>query len=151
MVKKTNPDDIRLMHEALKQAQNALDEGEVPIGAVLAVEGKIVAKGYNQVELLNDATAHAEILALTSASELFDSKYLPECTLYVTLEPCAMCASAAGWAHIGRIVFGAPDTEKGFGKTAPNVLHKKCKVEGGVLTDECKYLLQTFFNRKRLT
>jgi len=137
------------MKIALKQAERALEEGEVPVGAILVHNEKIIAKAYNQVELLQDPTAHAEVILISSASDHVNSKYLKDCTLYVTLEPCAMCAGATGWSHISRLVFGAQDREKGYRLKAPTVLHEKCKVSYDVLGAECKKLLDDFFASKR--
>lgn len=141
--------DKEFMREALKQAAYALDQGEIPIGAVLVHKNKIIARGYNQVELLRDATAHAELVLVSSAGEYLQSKYLVDCTLYVTLEPCAMCAGAIGWAQVSRLVFGASDKQKGYRKLAPNVLHPKCVVEYGILEEDCQSLLLDFFDAKR--
>lgn len=137
------------MREALKEAYKALDKEEVPIGAVLVYGERIVARGHNQVELLNDVTAHAEMLCVTSASAAFQSKYLDDYTLYVTLEPCMMCAAAIGWAQISRLVFGAYDSKKGFSLYDKSPLHPKCIVEGGILQAECSELLTDFFKKRR--
>jgi len=142
-------DDTRYMQMALKEASQAEKEGEVPIGAVMICQGQIIARTHNQTETLNDPTAHAEILAITSATNTLGSKYLANCTLYVTLEPCVMCAGALGWAQVGRIVFGAEDEKRGFLRFAPDALHPKTELVKGILNDECAKLLTDFFKRKR--
>ncbi|MDR0969811.1 MAG: nucleoside deaminase [Lentimicrobiaceae bacterium] len=139
--------DEHFMREALKQATLAAEHDEVPIGAVIVSNNKIIAKSHNQTELLNDITAHAEILAITSASNFLGAKYLIDCTLYVTLEPCPMCAGALFHAHISRIVWGADDEKRGFNRFG-NLLHPKTTVTNGVLKDECKKKLTEFFNKK---
>lgn len=136
------------MRKALQEAELALAEGEVPVGAVIVCHNQIVAKGRNQVETLNDATAHAEMLAFTAATNYLGSKYLKDCTLYVTLEPCQMCAGAAFWSQIGRIVYGAADKQRGFQHWHCKV-HPKTQVKGGVLADESMRLLQAFFKKMR--
>lgn len=141
--------DEEFMKLALKQAQKAFEEQEVPIGAVLVHNNKIILKAHNQVELLNDVTAHAELIAISSAGEHFQSKYLKGCTLYVTLEPCPMCAGAIGWAQISRLVIGASDPERGYRAKTNNILHPKCEVTDGVLAKECKQILDDFFQSKR--
>lgn len=139
------------MKEALRQAQLALDEDEVPIGAVVVMDNKIIARGYNQVERLEDSTAHAEMIALTSAFNQLGSKYLPEATLYVTVEPCLMCCGAMYWSKIGGIVYGAEDIKNGYKKTTKenNPFHPKTIIVKGVLEDECKGLIKDFFSKKR--
>lgn len=142
------------MQQALQQAQQAFKEDEVPIGAVIVVNEKIIARGYNQVEKLNDATAHAEMIALTSAFNYLGSKYLPEASLYVTLEPCIMCAGAMYWSKIGRIVYGADEnvTSSRILGTSPlerGILHPKTEIIKGVLQQECAQLLKQFFQQKR--
>lgn len=145
-----NPfDDTYFMRKALQEAELALAQGEVPIGAVIVCQNQIIAKGHNQVETLNDATAHAEMLAFTAATNYLGSKYLKDCTLYVTLEPCQMCAGAAFWSQIGKIVFGAPDEQRGYQHWHCKV-HPKTEVTGGVLASESEALLKTFFERMRL-
>lgn len=138
------------MQQALAEAQRAYESGEVPVGAVVVCEGRIIARAHNQTERLSDVTAHAEILALTAASSYLGSKYLPACTLYVTLEPCVMCAGALAWAQLGKLVYGASDEKRGFmlygGKA---LLHPKTRVEIGVLEEEAVRLLQNFFRTKR--
>jgi len=144
-------DDEYFMRQALRQAQDAYDEDEVPIGAVLVIENKIVARGHNQVERMNDPTAHAEILAITSACNAIGTKYLPEATIYVTVEPCHMCAGAMYWSHIKRVVFGATDMKQGFhfffGQKKP--FHSKTEIVQGVLSDECAALMKAFFRERR--
>lgn len=140
------------MQQALKEAQLAFDSDEVPVGAVVVMNNKIIARGHNQVELLNDSTAHAEILALTSAYSSMGSKYLPDATLYVTLEPCLMCCGALYWGKIGRIVYGAGDEKNGFHKhliANHSPFHPKTEVISGVLRDECAWLMKNFFQQKR--
>jgi len=144
-----NPfDDTYFMRKALQEAEIALTEGEVPVGAVIVCNNQIIAKGHNQVETLNDATAHAEMLAFTAATNFLGSKYLKNCIMYVTLEPCQMCAGAAFWAQIGKIVFGANDDQRGFQYWHCKV-HPKTEVVGGVLADESEALLKTFFSQMR--
>jgi tRNA(adenine34) deaminase len=141
--------DIRFMREALKEAERAFKADEVPVGAVIVCNNMIVARAYNYTEHLTDVTAHAEMQAFTAAASGLGGKYLTECTLYVTLEPCMMCAGAAYWTQIGRIVFGAKDDKRGFLKPNIPVLHPKTKLKGGILEEECAALLKTFFKRKR--
>ena len=144
-------DDEYFMRQALVQAQNAFDEDEVPIGAVVVINNKIIARGYNQVEKLQDPTAHAEIIALTSAFNYLGSKYLPDATLYITIEPCLMCAGAMYWGKIGRIVYGAADEKNGYLHiTKENTpFHPKTELTKGVLKEECAELIKTFFKQKR--
>lgn len=137
------------MRQALKEATNAFENDEVPVGAVVVCRNVIIARAHNQTELLNDVTAHAEILALTAAVNHLGSKYLNECILYVTLEPCAMCAGAMYWAQLDTLVFGAFDLKRGYSKLTPPVLHPKTKIINGVLDIECAQLLTGFFKRKR--
>lgn len=137
------------MKEAFKQAQLAFDADEVPVGAVVACKGQIIAKAYNQTELLNDVTAHAEMIAITSAANYLNSKYLPDCTLYVTLEPCFMCAGASNWAQMGKIVYGASDAKAGYSIIKHKVLHPKTEIVGGIMQVECEAILKEFFQRKR--
>ncbi len=141
--------DETFMLKALAEASAAMAEGEIPIGAVIVCGDKIISRAHNLTQRLNDVTAHAEMQAITSAENNLGGKYLSECTLYVTLEPCAMCASAIGWAQIKKIVFGAKDDKKGYHLLAPNVLHPKTQVVSGVLENECRGLLQDFFSSKR--
>ncbi len=141
--------DEYYMREALREARAASAEGEVPIGAVVVAGDKVVARAHNQTELLHDVTAHAEMLAFTAAAEHLGAKYLNECTLYVTVEPCPMCAGAAGWTQVGRIVYGAADPKRGYGLLTGPVLHPKTEVVGGVLAEECSALVKDFFKKKR--
>ncbi|MGZ3848120.1 MAG: nucleoside deaminase [Flavisolibacter sp.] len=144
-------DDERYMRQALVLAQKAFDEDEVPVGAVVVLQDRIIARGYNQVEKLNDPTAHAEILALTAAFNYLGSKYLPEASLYVTVEPCLMCAGALYWSKIGRVVYGASDEKNGYlhvtGERSP--FHPKTLLVRGVLAGDCAALMKTFFRQKR--
>ncbi|MFM1914104.1 MAG: tRNA((34)) deaminase [Bacteroidota bacterium] len=142
-------EDEYFMKMALKQAEYALEEEEIPVGAVVVWDGQIVAKAYNQTEKLNDVTAHAEMLAITSAAQTIGSKYLKDCTLYVSLEPCLMCSGAIFWAQLGRLVFGAPDNKRGFSSLNKNPLHPKTIVLGGILENESEALLRDFFTMKR--
>lgn len=138
------------MRQALLQAKRAFDEDEVPVGAIIVMNNKIVAKGYNQVQLLKDVTAHAEILAMSSACESLQSKYLPEATLYVTLEPCLMCAGALYWNKIGHIVFGASDEKNSYRRVSEkNPFHPSTTILGGILQEQCAELMQAFFRAKR--
>ncbi len=143
--------DEHYMQEALKEARKAFDMDEVPVGAVVVMNGKIIARGHNQVELLNDSTAHAEILALTTAYNALGSKYLPDATLYVTVEPCLMCSGALYWSKIGRVVFGASDDKNGYRRVAGtnNPFHPKTELVGGVLKAACSSLMKDFFASKR--
>lgn len=141
--------DEYFMKRALQEAENAFEAGEVPVGAIIVSQNKIIAKGSNQVELLNDVTAHAEIIALTSAANHLGAKYLNECTLFVTLEPCVMCAGALYWSQIGKVVYGASDEKRGYSKIEPNLLHPKTEVVSGIFAEESKLLLQEFFKSKR--
>ena len=141
-------DDAYFMRKALQEAEIALEKREVPVGAVIVCKGQIIAKGHNQVETLNDPTAHAEMLAFTAATNFLGSKYLKDCTLYVTLEPCQMCAGAAFWTQIGKIVFGAADEQRGYQHWHCKV-HPKTEITGGVLADESEALLKTFFEKMR--
>lgn len=142
-------EDEYYMQQALREAKAAYDEGEIPIGAVIVCNGQIIARGHNNTERLHDVTAHAEMVAFTSASEALGSKYLPECTLYATVEPCPMCAGAAGWTQIGRIVYGASDSKRGFERIGRAMLHPKTQVEKGVLEEECSELMKKFFKELR--
>lgn len=141
--------DERFMLMALKEAEQAVAEGEVPIGAVVVSQDRIISRAYNQTERLHDVTAHAEMLAITAAAEALGGKYLPECTLYVTVEPCVMCAGAIGWAQVGRVVYGIGEDKRGYKRFAPNALHPKATVTSGVLADECKALMTDFFRKRR--
>ena len=137
------------MRKALEEAQKAFDADEVPIGAVVVCEGRVIARAHNLTETLNDVTAHAEMQAITSAANSLGGKYLSGCTLYVTVEPCAMCAGAIGWAQLKRIVYGAPDEKRGYKKLAPHAMHPKADNTCGVLEEECRQLMRQFFERKR--
>ena len=137
------------MKQAYREAQKAYEAGEVPVGAIIVSENRVIAKAHNQTELLKDVTAHAEILAITSASEYLGSKYLQACTMYVTLEPCIMCAGALYWAQLGKLVFAASDEKRGFFRYGKELLHPKTKVLQGVLEEECGLLLKAFFKKRR--
>ena len=137
------------MREALREALAALDEGEIPIGAVVVFKGRITGKGHNMTERLHDPTAHAEMIAITAATEAMGGKYLNDCTLYVTVEPCPMCAGGLNWAQIGRIVYGALDPRRGYSMFSPSLLHPKTEVSAGVLAEECGALMTDFFKSKR--
>lgn len=143
--------DEQYMRQALKEAQKAFDAGEVPVGAIVVMNNQIIARAHNQVELLNDSTAHAEILALTTAYNFLGSKYLPEAILYVTLEPCLMCSGALYWSKIGKIVFGAADDKNSYRKSTGtnNPFHPKTVITGGVLNEDCTQLMKDFFKDKR--
>ena len=141
--------DIRYMHLALEEARKAFAMGEVPVGCVIVAQGQIVGRGHNLTETLQDVTAHAEIQAITAAASTLGGKYLTQCTLYVTVEPCVMCAGATGWAQIHRVVFGATDEKRGFTVFAPHALHPKCTISSGILEPECRELMQSFFAKKR--
>lgn len=141
--------DEKYMREALVEARAAASEDEVPIGAVIVCRGRIIAKGHNMTERLHDPTAHAEMIAITAASEAMGGKYLSDCTLYVTVEPCPMCAAALCWSQVGRIVYGAPDPKRGYSQYSPSLLHPKTEVTSGVFSDECGSLVSDFFKSKR--
>ncbi|QMU66618.1 MAG: nucleoside deaminase [Flavobacteriaceae bacterium] len=141
-------DDTYFMKKALQEAQYAFDKGEVPIGAVVVLKDQIIARGHNLTETLNDVTAHAEMQVFTAAADFLGGKYLRECTLYVTLEPCQMCAGASYWAQLGKIVYGTSEPERGFSRLNTK-LHPKTKVVNGVLEDECSLILRRFFIEKR--
>lgn len=143
--------DEQYMQQALKEAQKAFDAGEVPVGAIVVMNNQVIARAHNQVELLNDSTAHAEILALTTAFNFLGSKYLPEAILYVTLEPCLMCSGALYWSKIGKIVYGADDEKNSYRKSTGtnNPFHPKTIITGGVLKEPCAQLLKDFFKSKR--
>lgn len=143
-----NPDEY-YMQQALREARAAFDEEEIPVGAVVVSGERIIARAHNQTERLQDVTAHAEMLAFTAAAAQMGAKYLTDCTLYVTLEPCVMCAGAAGWTQIGRIVYGASDPKRGFERLGRAMLHPKTEVSGGLLAEECEALLKQFFAKKR--
>ena len=143
--------DEQYMKQALKEAQRAFDEDEVPVGAIVVMNDRIIAKGYNQVEKLTDSTAHAEIITLTAAFNFLGSKYLPDATLYVTVQPCLMCSGALYWSKIGRIVYGAEDEKNGYKKVAgiTSPFHPKTIIAGGILKDECAQLMKDFFKARR--
>ena len=142
--------DKHFMKEALKEAQKAFDRDEVPVGAVIVSDGHIIARSHNLTEALNDVTAHAEMQAFTAAANNLGSKYLDECTLYVTLEPCPMCAGASFWAQLGRIVYGAGDAQRGYTRVSKKLLHPSTKVAAGIMEAECGTLMSTFFKNKRI-
>lgn len=143
--------DEKFMQQAILEAEKAVQADEVPVGAIIVLKDRIIARGYNQTEMLNDCTAHAEMIALTSAFNFLGSKYLPDATLYVTIEPCLMCAGALYWSKIGRIVYGAADEKNGYEKTTGNKspFHPKTTLTKGVLEEECKNLMKVFFRKKR--
>ncbi len=141
--------DVLYMQQALQEAERAKELGEVPVGAVVVCNGQIVARGHNLTETLNDVTAHAEMQSITSAANFLGGKYLKDCTLYVTLEPCVMCAGALNWSQIKRLVYGAEDTKGGFTKFGKELLHPKTEVVSGVLAEQCSLLLTDFFKQKR--
>lgn len=141
--------DEEYMKYALSEARQAYAEGEIPIGAVVVCHGRVIARTHNLTETLNDVTAHAEMQAVTAAANALGGKYLTDCTLYVTVEPCPMCAGALGWSQISRIVYGAPDEKRGYRKIAPTALHPKTEVVSGVMEDECRELMQEFFRSRR--
>lgn len=142
-------DDEYFMKQALVEARQAAAEGEIPIGAIMVCRNSIIARTHNLTETLHDVTAHAEMQAITAAAETLGGKYLTDCTLYVTLEPCTMCAGALGWSQISKVVWGADDPRRGFSGIAPNALHPKTKIVRGVLADECLKLVTDFFKAKR--
>ena len=144
-----NKKDEEYMRKALMEAQRAFDEDEIPVGAIIVCQDKIVSRAHNLTEMLHDVTAHAEMQAITSGANMLGGKYLKDCTLYVTVEPCVMCAGAIGWAQISRVVYGAWDEKGGYSRYAPNALHPKTTVTSGVLEEECKSLMQAFFQAKR--
>ncbi len=149
-----SPDDERFMRQALMQAEEAYDQDEVPIGAVVVIQNKIIARAHNQVETLNDPTAHAEVLAITSACNFLGAKYLMQASLYVTIEPCLMCCGALYWSKIGRVIFGAADEKNGYRKYIPpsaneRGFHPKTEILSGLLQDECAQLIKQFFLSKR--
>ena len=141
--------DIRYMQLALAEARKAFAMGEVPVGCVVVADGQVVGRGHNLTEMLADVTAHAEMQAITAAANTLGGKYLSQCTLYVTVEPCVMCAGAIGWAQLKRVVYGAADEKRGFTVYAPKALHPKCTVSSGILESECRELMQSFFAKKR--
>lgn len=144
-----SPEDERFMREALKEARKALDKDEVPIGAVIVCAGTVIARAHNLTEQLTDVTAHAEMQAFTSAANYLGGKYLHECTLYVTIEPCIMCAGASFWAQLGRLVYGAADPKRGFMSVGTRLLHPKTVITSGILQEECSGLVTSYFQSKR--
>jgi tRNA(adenine34) deaminase len=144
-----NHPDILFMKEALKEAHKALEKDEVPIGAVVVCAGKVIARAYNLTETLNDATAHAEMQAITMATSTIGGKYLDKCTLYVTVEPCPMCAAALAWSQVKRVVYGAPDSKRGYSKFTPSLMHPKTEITSGILAEECSKMVTDFFKAKR--
>lgn len=145
----TPTDDTRYMQMALDEATKAYDQGEVPVGAVVVCKGRVIARAHNLTEMLTDVTAHAEMQAITSAANFLGGKYLVDCTLYVTVEPCIMCAGALGWSQLGRLVYGAADDKRGFQRFAPQALHPKTEVVSGVMAEECAALMKQFFSQRR--
>lgn len=139
----------RYMRQALDEAMKAKERGEIPVGAIVVCQGRVVARAHNLTETLNDVTAHAEMQAITAAANTLGGKYLTECTLYVTLEPCVMCAGALGWSQLTAVVYGASDSKRGFSKIAPNALHPKTTVTRGILEEECAQLMTNFFKERR--
>lgn len=145
-----NPfNDEYFMKQALAEAKRAAEEGEVPVGAIIVCNNQIIARTHNQTECLNDPTAHAEMIAITSATSLLGAKYLVGCTLYVTVEPCVMCAGALGWSQISTVVYGASDEKRGFAKYAPQALHPKTEIRAGILEEACSNEMKLFFKTKR--
>ena len=142
-------DHERYMRDALREAEAARSEDEVPIGAIIICKGRIIGKGHNMTERLNDPTAHAEMIAITAATEAVGGKYLNDCTLYVTVEPCPMCAGALAWSQIGKVVYGASDPKRGFSNFTPSLMHPKTEVISGVLAQECGDIVTEFFRNKR--
>ena len=147
--KNTQDKDVQMMREALREAEAARAAGEVPIGAVVTCKGRIIARAHNLTEALHDTTAHAEMQAVTIASEYLGGKYLSDCTLYVTVEPCPMCAAALNWAQLPRLVYGCADPRRGYSLFSPPLLHPRTEVRSGVLADECSALMLNFFKEKR--
>ncbi|MBR5847319.1 MAG: nucleoside deaminase [Bacteroidaceae bacterium] len=145
----SSTDDVRYMKMALDEASLAFEQGEVPVGAVVVCRGRVIARAHNLTETLTDVTAHAEMQAITAAANYLGGKYLSECTLYVTVEPCIMCAGALGWAQLGRLVYGAPDDKRGYQRFAPQALHPRTSVTTGVMEGECADLMKRFFASRR--
>lgn len=137
------------MRKALEEAVIAAEEGEIPVGAIVVCQGKIIARAHNETEKLNDVTAHAEMIAVTMATSYLGGKYLNECTLYVTMEPCTMCAGALAWSQLGELVVGAPDPHRGYSRLTPPVLHPRTKVTAGILAEECSSMVKDFFKARR--
>lgn len=142
-------DDTFYMKQALMEAEKASQRGEIPVGAVIVCHDRIIARSHNLTETLNDVTAHAEMQAITAAANYLGGKYLTDCTLYVTVEPCVMCAGAIAWSQMGRLVFGASDEKRGYQRYAPDALHPKTKVQQGIMAEDCALLMKEFFKRKR--
>ena len=142
-------DDNFYMKQALAEAREAYREGEIPIGAVVVCKDRIIARSHNLTELLHDVTAHAEMQAITAAAVHLGGKYLADCTLYVTVEPCTMCAGALGWVQVGRVVYGAPDEKRGYKRFAPMALHPRTQVTAGIMAEECAALMKSFFEERR--
>ena len=142
-------DDIRYMKMALDEASRAYSDDEVPVGAIVVCKGRVIARAHNLTETLTDVTAHAEMQAITAAANYLGGKYLNDCTLYVTVEPCIMCAGALGWAQLGRLVYGAPDDKRGFRRFVPQALHPKTAVTAGIMEEECTELMKRFFTQRR--
>lgn len=143
-----NKDEL-YMRKALQEAELAYEEGEIPIGAVIVCQDRVISRAHNLTETLHDVTAHAEMQAITAAANQLGGKYLKDCTLYVTVEPCVMCAGALGWSQMSRVVYGASDEKRGYEKYAPHAMHPKCKITRGVLEEECRTLMQKFFQERR--
>ena len=141
--------DEKFMREALREAGYAADEDEVPVGAVIVCRGRIIGRGHNMTESLHDPTAHAEMIAITAATEAMGGKYLNDCTIYVTVEPCPMCAGALAWSQIGRVVYGAADPKRGFSLYSPSLMHPKTEITAGILAGECGETVSAFFREKR--
>jgi tRNA(adenine34) deaminase len=148
IMEEKNKDEM-YMRKALQEAEAAMAEGEIPIGAVIVCQDHVIARAHNLTETLHDVTAHAEMQAITQAANELGGKYLTDCTLYVTVEPCVMCAGALGWSQIPRVVYGCRDEKRGYSAFAPHALHPKCSVTVGVLEDECRQLMQDFFKNRR--
>ena len=142
-------DDKYYMKQAFAEARKAFDRGEVPVGAVIVCQNRVIARSHNLTEALNDVTAHAEMQAITAASDYLGGKYLTDCTLYVTVEPCVMCAGAIAWAQMGKLVYGAGDEKKGYSRLAPTALHPKTVVERGLMEEECASIMKEFFKKRR--
>ena len=142
-------DDKYYMKQALAEARKAFERGEVPVGAVIVCQNRVIARSHNLTEALNDVTAHAEMQAITAASDYLGGKYLTDCTLYVTVEPCVMCAGAIAWAQMGKLVYGAGDEKKGYSRLAPTALHSKTVVERGLMEEECASIMKEFFKKRR--
>jgi len=141
--------DEYFMKQAYQEAQKAFEKGEVPVGAVITCQNQIIAKGHNLTEKLTDVTAHAEIMCITAAAEYLGSKYLNDCTLYVTLEPCTMCAGALAWAQLGKLVYAASDEKRGFSRHSERVLHPKTEIKNGIMQNQCSELVKEFFQQRR--